>query len=314
MTLLFDQLQTYDTTIMPAVYAAEIELLKRNVAKAEKFVVDATMARAADALTRDEVRKAAPICRVPFENTWIEVCHADRPKFNQKPIEKGLVRPKRVGLLVEAAKDMIEGIYDLTLVWDCPGAHDAINVCAVSAVADLSGGMVGVPEMNAIDLGLAGDNEGPPLPFVFTATRKYSGNSMTLVAKHDPQLAASLLGACIGDWGGEPWFWMSVLALLNARNGATVQAGEDRSKLNRARAKAGKRPLGDFHVLTVRLNKAERAAQRAGHEHPGMRAHMVRGHFKMRATGMYWWRPFVRGDFDKGFAGKRYDLTAGARR
>jgi len=26
-----------------------------------------------------------------------------------------------------------------------------------------------------------------------------------------------------------------------------------------------------------------------------MRAHMVRGHFKVRRTGVYWWRAFVRG-------------------
>lgn len=313
--MLFDQVQAYDTSHYPEPYKAEIELLKKNVAKAEHFVLDSSMAMAADALSRDEVIKAAPICRVPFKSTWIEACHADRPKFNQKPIGEGLIRPKRVGLLVEEATDLLPDIYDLTLVWDCPGKADSINVCAVSAVADLSGGKNPPATMNKIDIGLAGNGTSPPLPFVFTATRRYSGESMGAIAQHDPELAAAVLGQCVGDWAGEPWFWMSVLALLNARNGASVTKGEDRTKLNRARAKSGKRPLADFHVLTVRLSKAERAAQREGAcDHEGKRAHVVRGHFKVRKSGMYWWRPFVRGDLGKGFANKRYDLTAGAER
>jgi len=29
-----------------------------------------------------------------------------------------------------------------------------------------------------------------------------------------------------------------------------------------------------------------------------MRMHLVRGHFKTRSTGIFWWSPFVRGHGD----------------
>jgi hypothetical protein len=311
--------QAYEVGEVPEPYRGEITALKAGVRAAEHFVLDGSLAQAADNLSKDEVLKAIPVCRVPHERTWIEVCHQDRLKFMQTPVKPGLIKPRRVGLLVEPASDMGEGFYDLTLVWDCPGAPMPINICAISAVADLSGENRAPPDMTIIDLALAGKKLGgenvAALPMLFTATRKYSGGSIRMIAEHDPMLAAKLLEQCIGDWGGEPWFWMSVLALLNARNGASVVAGEDRSRLNRARAKAGKKPLAAFHVLTVRLSKAERAAMREGHEERReLRAHVVRGHFKLRRSGMYWWRPFVRGDLDKGFAAKRYDFKGAPRR
>ena len=308
--MLFDQVLAAPTDHLASSYQTEMRALQRAVREAEHFVVDATLARAADGLSKDEVVKAVPHCRVPFERTWIECVHAERPKFCAKPVAEGLIKPKRVGLLVERADDLeTEGLYDLTLVWDCPGDYP-VAACAVSAVANLSGSGLVPAEMNMLDAGLAGTQEGRQLPFVFTATRRYSGQSIAMINRHEPELCAQLLMSCIGDWGGEPWFWMGVLALLNAKNGAAVERGEDRTKLNRKRTQAGKPALQAFHVLTVRLSKGEQAtAREGGTDHPGTRAHMVRGHFKVRSTGMYWWRPFVRGDLARGFAAKRYEMT-----
>lgn len=36
----------------------------------------------------------------------------------------------------------------------------------------------------------------------------------------------------------------------------------------------------------------------------------VRGHFKVKKTGVYWWNPFVRGDATKGFVSHDYDASA----
>ena len=81
-------------------------------------------------------------------------------------------------------------------------------------------------------------------------------------------------------------------------------------KLNKARAKAGKPALMDYHELTLRLSPGElREAHARGVRGPS-HAHMVRGHFKVRATGVYWWRPFIRGDMAEGFTEKRYRVKA----
>lgn len=38
------------------------------------------------------------------------------------------------------------------------------------------------------------------------------------------------------------------------------------------------------------------------------RAHLVRGHFKRRKSGMYWWSPFVRGNQKLGIKNKDYEF------
>lgn len=38
------------------------------------------------------------------------------------------------------------------------------------------------------------------------------------------------------------------------------------------------------------------------------RAHLVRGHFKVRKSGVFWWMPFVRGNQKLGFVHKHYEV------
>jgi hypothetical protein len=52
-----------------------------------------------------------------------------------------------------------------------------------------------------------------------------------------------------------------------------------------------------YQTTHLRLSQAQTRAFRAGlltREEAGR--HSVRGHFKIRRTGVYWWSPFFRGD------------------
>jgi hypothetical protein len=40
----------------------------------------------------------------------------------------------------------------------------------------------------------------------------------------------------------------------------------------------------------------QRMADARGVNREAARQHLVRGHFKIRKTGVYWWAPFLRGD------------------
>ena len=40
-----------------------------------------------------------------------------------------------------------------------------------------------------------------------------------------------------------------------------------------------------------------------------MRGHFVRGHFKIRKTGVFFWHPHARGDFGRGQIEKDYEIT-----
>ena len=147
-------------------------------------------------------------------------------------------------------------------------------------------------------------------PFLLTLQiAPYWREAMTLIALKAPDLLPMLAKNADHDWAGEPWFWLAVLALLNARNGASSEFRAAPAKLNKARAERGKPPLADYHQLTLRIGPRDRQSGRDGPSGRGaMRAHTVRGHFKIRATGIYWWRPFIRGEVAEGFAAKRYKV------
>jgi hypothetical protein len=98
------------------------------------------------------------------------------------------------------------------------------------------------------------------------------------------------------DISGEYPFVHAFLTMLNAKNGLERQPVEDLSKLNRCRAKRGKPPLCEFIVTRLALsNNAARSAQAHGISREAARRHMVRGHFKARASGIFWWHPHLRG-------------------
>jgi len=98
------------------------------------------------------------------------------------------------------------------------------------------------------------------------------------------------------DIEGEPPMIETVIAMMNSRNAIETRP-VDLTGLNRARAKK-RRPLFlSYRTTHLRLSQAQQRAFRAGllsKEDAGR--HRVRGHFKIRRTGVYWWSPFFRGD------------------
>jgi hypothetical protein len=96
---------------------------------------------------------------------------------------------------------------------------------------------------------------------------------------------------------GEMSFAQAFFIMLNSKNAVEMRR-EDLAKLNRARSKKGRPALQEFTMTALRLpSRLMRAG--AGVEAAAARAarqHLVRGHFKVRSTGIFWWSPFVRGD------------------
>lgn len=108
------------------------------------------------------------------------------------------------------------------------------------------------------------------------------------------------LGKMIENWEhdieGEGPFIEFFLAMLNSRN-CVEREPIDLRKLNKAREKRGKSALLDYTKVKLVLSRSQgRAARAAGIDRQGPGLHSVRGHFKVRKTGVYWWHDFERGD------------------
>jgi hypothetical protein len=111
-----------------------------------------------------------------------------------------------------------------------------------------------------------------------------------------PEETTRILTGWEADTVGEGPFMEAVLALMNSRN-AVESVPADLTRLNRKRVRLGRAPFLTHYVTDLSLSMTE---ARRGHAH-GMsreqaRGHKVRGHFKIRSTGIYWWHEFERGD------------------
>ena len=304
------------------------------IARAQKFVLSAEFAAVADALSEDYTGlvRVFDRCRLPYHETWIEVAHAERPNFINAALQSPLfqVKPQRVGFLLQATRDDLSA-WKAHMFWSMPGGVG----CSAAALAmkyDMTSPLnddkdVTPEEAEALRRDMqdvvpnVSDHPGwtaastdvrvamlqhtdpimtdypPPLPTADIPPERYEEFYHILA-----QLARS-------DWAGEAAYLMAVIGLLNARNATAVET-VNYHKLNRARSKRGKHPLFEHKVLKIMQRRMTRPhGDNAGRgDYAPMRGHFVRGHFKARKSGVYFWSPHARGYLSHGYIEKEYHL------
>jgi hypothetical protein len=114
------------------------------------------------------------------------------------------------------------------------------------------------------------------------------------------------------DLAGEFAYTEAFLLLLNTRNSVVSQKREDFVRLNKARAKNRKTPIKEFIITNLQLTKVQgNRAAAMGMSREAARLHLVRGHFKTKPSGVYWWSAHVRGgNEDSVVTRKHYKVTA----
>ena len=104
------------------------------------------------------------------------------------------------------------------------------------------------------------------------------------------------------------------LAAINARNvhHVTIEAP---AKLNAKRRRNGKTEFFEYKILDIFLGgdrtirHRDRVASAMANLRMGVKLHGVRGHFKERKTGIFWWSDFLRGSKHNGVVEKEYRVT-----
>ena len=106
------------------------------------------------------------------------------------------------------------------------------------------------------------------------------------------------------DLQGEFAYTQAFLLMLNTKNSVIAQKREDLSRFNKSRIKRRKLPVKEFIVTNLHPRRQQvlqgigavgnRASAR-GMSREAARLHLVRGHFKTKPSGVYWWSSHVRG-------------------
>lgn len=313
--------------------------LGAEIKQAQRFDVAPELVASAEAVRESDFEsrsKALALTKLPFERTWFEwpMDGTARPET----VTAARPKPTRFGVLVTTDRTFQRGRMDLA--WH--HKEHGVNVCLLSTLFDWTDDPRPVPDMirtgwemrgkkpdEIAALAVQGARGGVfdtrrtsdetlradwerfglmPCPFTVNflveVYRKFGPES--------PQAHALMRGA-FNDIEAEPDILRCVLMMLNSRNLTETRPGPDLAKINKARAKGGKPPLLPYSTIRISLSRAlhRRAAGGATGAPDGVRAHIVRGHFKVRKTGVFWWAPFMRGDPARGtVARKAHEVVA----
>jgi hypothetical protein len=272
--------------------------LRGRISKATKFTARRDFAMAADELSNsvDNVNRALPFARLPYNECWFEVAQEDRRSFADAPLEGGDCKILRVGYLLTLLDH--EGSWSAQLFWSfapteiiagmmLPPTTAARKLIFDMRKAVASGDVVEAISFPKADgVALFTDSHAPvpgPLQRLF---ERASG---------------------LSDWVGEPGYIIATLALLNSRNASEV-VPVDRTKQNKRRKLVGKPLLFDYHELCIPQRYKQRNVPSAGEDPAQLRARFVRGHWKVRKTGVFFWNAYQRGNIKLGFVHKDYVL------
>jgi hypothetical protein len=273
--------------------------IQKKILAAEKFILAPDFALAADGLVENykELERIIPWCRLPHPLCWFEISHWDRKLWTARselhfPGEQ--FPPSRIGYLMEASNaDCSEWV--TYLLWSLKNVRPDDPDWGTKNISDgvviyNSARPAGQKLEKYIDLGLA------PI------RRRYRN------LDHTPEHIAELIRS---DWAGEIRYVVAILGLINAKNVAETAPAVYRNlvKMNKKRVQAKKYPLSEHTVLKIRAIH-KRSLVHQGEGAPGeIRGRFVRGHFKTRKTGIFWWSRHWRGPHEEEYKPKPYKVT-----
>ena len=319
MTLADEILNLDDRLQLATPFGLPTKFVKDSIRQAQRFQFDATAVEAVINLLRSKpsslTEAAFQFARPPYDLCWIEW-----PAPDVTPMLPTQIRAARVGVLLMAENDRR---FMLVTAWTYSGeAWRRMRTEDPAGIVESS--KVGWSEMAAeIDFsGLPGGSmrlwepHADPREDAAAARlerhigfRVIGGNGYPdIVRMYGRELAQSKLA----DIAQEVKPTIGMLILMGSKNCVDLKPIEPPAQLNKARVKRGRLPLVGYTNVSISLGRRDsRQASAHGVSAEDIRQHLVRGHFKIRKTGVYWWRNHIRGAAAAGTVEhKSYRVTA----
>jgi hypothetical protein len=251
------------------------------IESAERFVFDHDVSIAASRVVEvnaASIGKALPLCRLPARLTWIELTPQALPDWIPDVSAFGIL--------------MLDG-----LTHDDKNDHRFLVTCLVTNKH--TGEVCAFPYNLRINPDAATDR---PEAFIEVLENVFIGDRAI------PE-GVDLEGLGLV----EAQLAVSALAMLNSRN--LVSTAPATGLYTRAARRRKERPLLSHSVVKITLSKRDRiAVDLHGISEREVREHLVRGHFKIKKRGVYWWRPHIRGNAIIGrIIHDRYQVSAEAK-
>ncbi len=302
-------------------YRKRMAILARAVEKAPRFVLD----RAAVSMLSDlqhlepqALVAALPLCRMPFPEIWVEFAGVDRDDWLRDNLKYNFPFHRCGWLFREADEDSTVIVGHLCFTERENSMRDLPFITVLRLIFDS-----GEPTTSLIE------HSNSFISHIETEThKKYTDAERELTThisggvhetdveymdsldKHDDNYLlreAEDRGRHI--IGTERTFIIALLVAMNSRNLFSLSENEPNVKLNRNRARVGKLPFMSYKSVTLNLSTSQKRRFAAARNANKLKtSHVVRGHFKIRKSGIYWWSPFIRGG-DEAITARTYKVT-----
>jgi hypothetical protein len=296
--------------------AGDWRRMTEAISLAQRFDIDRDACFVAGSIATSGIAKlheALAVTRCPFPVMWVEwqgatglYCGAaDR-------LDGSMARVHRTGMLVEADSTGQRGV--LSLAFSSPDAS-VPHISPLCVRFDFSPAP-SIPPQIAAPISVADfraarpkdarasdaviENEIKRIGFIENARCSDVVSRARAICSENTELSQELQRAIMSDWAGEWHFFRALMVCLGSRNLMGRGEIEDVSKINKARARKDKPPLLSFSKVRIDLTRAALRRVAGSGDGGGVRQHIVRGHFKLRKSGVFWWSPFVRGDAQLG--------------
>jgi hypothetical protein len=333
---LFDTIQQAAGTVMDRAYYGLIGHFARYLHQAECFELSPQVVAACGDVCSSKpssILAATPILKLPYEYTWLE-WYGERVDYIK---ENNKIVPDRMGcLLIAEGGDSNRGYaywawyhheHNLTIApFGIAFDWDLTHPPVMQQLIDINH----LPQrlMTAFE-NRVGDQHAAAAVLVNSKKWYDKANSekevqafielekrATIVPVH---FAAKFIRELGLDNPKNPWmanftddvcgelpFVEAFLIMLNSKH-ILERCVDDFTRLNKARKKARKPALKEFTTTKLRLTRTtENRMRAAGMDRADARMHLVRGHFKIRKSGVYWWSSFARGKTNTTVQRKEY--------
>ena len=325
--MLSDQiLEWADTNELPKSFRDVYLVVDKKVKQSHRFVLTRDAVMTIQNISTSEPKRfldALSICRLPYPIMWVEFVFKDRHDWMMEAAKRGMniedradaSPPARLGLLLEQ-QDTEGRVISVLPCWSHP-AHKTVSICHMGLLIDTRH-----PDIKLTDEMTKKLKEHYPIPnigkdrslkWMHSETGLVEGlNLEARLSEFIPDFilpvwellfntvskteVAHLMDMARYDLKAEWRFVLSLLTVLNSRNIIEISPETDLTKINKARLKA-KKPLLMSH-REIRLNMSrfrKKYPNLTNRSLDDLQAHFVRGHLKMRKSGLFWWSPFVRG-------------------
>jgi len=315
-------------------YPAANALLDR-IKRAAKFKLSHDFSMVADELTDNfnNLARALPFCRLPAADTWIEVSQADRPRYMTAPIhnDDAQGRVRRVGWLCTATRPDLSA-WKIHLLWELLESG-SLNASSMATEVDmkfpLDGRDARVLYKETVENRKYDWLKKPPGSHPGWESANWEARQ--IVSQHTQcvhpdydlpappmqyldrinlsEWAKMIHELALSDWSGEVVFHLACIGLMNSVN--VARAVEVNKMMHNKKRTKQKKPLlfshHELHIHPRVFTQMARCTNAYGTD-AAVRQHFCRGHWKVRKSGIFFWRPHLRGSRELGTVEKTYSV------